>query len=219
MPVVSFTPRCQAGLVFILMLSATAAFPGAPAASPPASPDVLIERGYLPEAKPNAFAIGFSNGVGFCYDPVRGGLNYVWTGGFVDATPIRPGMGKNLGPVTLPGPVVFRERGEAPLRIGDPTRKAETRLVGYELGEDRIEFIYTVGDVEVREQIRPRDGGGLVRHFRLSRASGPVWYLPGATEGAEISVRAGVPDAGGFRVADGAVNEFTVEIVFPEARR
>ena len=43
--------------------------------------EVQIERTHMPEAHASSFAFGLPGGVNFCYDPVRGGVNYAWTGG------------------------------------------------------------------------------------------------------------------------------------------
>jgi len=38
--------------------------------------EVQIERTFLPDAHASSFAFGLPGGVNFCYDPVRGGVNY-----------------------------------------------------------------------------------------------------------------------------------------------
>ena len=52
--------------------------------------ELRIERTLLPDAAPSSFAVGFPSGVNFCYDVVRGGVSYIWQGGFVDVTSVRP---------------------------------------------------------------------------------------------------------------------------------
>ncbi len=180
---------------------------------PPGFAGVLIERGYLPEAKPNAFAVGFTEGVSLCFDPVRGGLNYAWTGGFVDVAPIRPGMGKTVAPVTLLGEVVYRETEETPWRVGRADRVPAVRFRGYSVAADRIEFVYTIDGFEVREEIVPRGGSGLVRRFVVSGGGGPVWFRPEAAQGV-LAVRGATADAGGHRLDGAGRREFTVDVTF-----
>ncbi|MDP3070384.1 MAG: hypothetical protein Q8N18_08855 [Opitutaceae bacterium] len=139
--------------------------------------EVQIERLLLPDAAPSSFAIGLPGGIGFCFDPVRGGLSYAWTGGFVDLTPARPGMGKFIAPAKLGGPVVHRETGAAPLRRGDPARVPAVVFSGYTLRADAIEFRYTVDGVAVREEIRARaDGGALVRRIHVASDTDAKWW-------------------------------------------
>lgn len=149
-----------------------------------------IERTYMPDAAPSAFAVGFSNGLNFCYDPVRGGLNYVWDGDFVDITSVRPGRGKNLRPVKLLGPVIHRETGPMPLRRGDPLRVPTVEFAGYRVGEDVIEFRYLLDGVLVREEIRPSTAGdGLQRRFRVDGGnSEKLWFVRDAQPPVELTM-------------------------------
>ena len=140
--------------------------------------EVQIERIAMPfDAGPSSFAIGLPGGVNFCFDPVRGGVSYVWTGGFLDLTPARPGPGKFIAPVKLLGPVAYQETGAAPLRRGDPTRPPVVEFTGYTLRADAVEFRYTVDGVPVREEIRARaDGAALVRRITLAGAGDAKWW-------------------------------------------
>ena len=138
--------------------------------------EVQIERTYLPDAGPSSFAIGLPGGVNFCFDPVRGGVSYAWTGAFLDIGPVRPGPGKFLKPAQPLGPLVYRETGVAPLRRGDPSRAPVLEFAGYTLREDAVEFRYTVDGSLVREEIRARPGGGLIRRFHIEGGSDARWW-------------------------------------------
>lgn len=140
--------------------------------------EVQIERTYLPfDASPSSFAIGLPGGVNFCFDAVRGGVSYAWSGGFIDLTNVRPGMGKKISPAALLGPVVYRESGPAPLRRGDPARAPIVEFKGYTLRDAAVEFRYTVDGLLVREEIKARaDGGGLMRTFRVENSVGEKWW-------------------------------------------
>jgi hypothetical protein len=153
--------------------------PGCLAFLPPiARAEVLIERTFLPHgAAPSSFAIGLPGGVSFCFDPVRGGVSYAWTGGFIDLTPARPGPGKFIAAAQPLGPIVYRESGVAPLRRADSTRAPAVEFSGYNLHNAAIEFRYTVDGMPVRETIRARpDGRGLIRHFTLAGAGDASWW-------------------------------------------
>ena len=147
-------------------------------AQPALAPDeVLIERTMLPDAHASSFAFGLPGGISFCYDPVRGGLNYAWTGGFIDLTNVRP-VNKLIKPATLVGTVVYRETGPAPLRRGDPTREPTVVFKGYTLRSAYVELRYTVDGAAVTEEIRARpDRNGLSRTFRFDpSASDAMWF-------------------------------------------
>jgi hypothetical protein len=179
-----------------------------------------IERTLLPNARPSAMAVGFTDGVNCCYDPVRGGLSYAWDGGFINLESVRPGMGKAIKPAKLLGPLRYEENGDAPLRHGDPTRVPIIAFKGYRLLGDAIEFSYEVDGIRVRELVAPRpDGRGIVRTFHPAdgEGSGAWWYLPGATKGGELRAPGGHPDAGGYRF-DAAAGGFELEIVFGESK-
>jgi hypothetical protein len=146
----------------------------------PASAEVQIERTLMPlDVAPSSFAIGLPGGVNFCYDPVRGGVSYAWTGDFIDISSVRPGPGgKFISPVKLLGPVVYREDGATPLRRGDPNRVPVYEFKGYTLHDTGVEFRYTLDGFLVREFVRARQapGGGLIRRFILEGATDAKWW-------------------------------------------
>jgi hypothetical protein len=148
------------------------------ALGPLAHAEIQIERTLMPfDAGPSSFAIGLPGGVNFCFDAVRGGLSYAWTGGFVDISSVRPGMGKKITPVKLLGPVVYRESGNAPLRRNDPAHAPVVDFKGYTLHAATVEFRYTVDGIPVREEVSARpDGSGLVRHFTVENSAGEKWW-------------------------------------------
>lgn len=147
-------------------------------AAPRATAEVQIERTFLPHgAAPSSFAISLPGGVNVCFDPVRGAVSYVWTGGFLDLAPARPGPGKFIEPARLLGPVVYRETGEAPLRRGEALRAPTVEFAGYALRDDHVEFRYTIDGTLVREEVRVRsDGAALVRRFHLATGSDARWW-------------------------------------------
>lgn len=193
------------------------------AASETAGPsgDLQIARTVMEDASPSSFAVGFPNGLSFCYDPVRGGLIYAWRGGFADLTPAWPEVGKFVKPVKLLGEVVYRESGRSPLRRGDPGREAAVEFKGYRLGDGMIEFRYTVDGVRVREEVSAPSGGDrIVRRFHIDATEANLrwWYVPGIIEGAALSAPGSEPEAGAYRFESGPEGVFTLEIVLPEKR-
>ena len=141
--------------------------------------EVQVERIFMPlDAAPSSFAIGLPGGIGFCFDPVRGGVSYAWKGGFVDISPARPGpTGKFIQPVKLAGPVAYQESGVGPLRRGDPAHTPVVEFTGYTLRDDAVEFRYTVDGVLVHEEVRAkRDGSALECRFRIDGGADAKWW-------------------------------------------
>lgn len=140
--------------------------------------EVQIDRIFMPHnASPSSFAIGLPGGISFCWDPLRCAVSYVWTGGFIDATPARPGLGKFIDAVKLLGPIVYQETGSVPLRHADPAREPVVEFTGYTLKSDAIEFRYTVDGRLVREEIRARaDGRALVRRLQIAGGADARWW-------------------------------------------
>src|SRR5690606_11192326 len=76
--------------------------------------NVQVYRTMMPDAGPSAFAVRFQeSGVALCYDPVRGGVNYVWNGGF-DLKPTVSGKINKLAVVE--GLPFYQEKEWYPLR-------------------------------------------------------------------------------------------------------
>jgi hypothetical protein len=131
---------------------------------------VLIERVMLPDARAGSFAFGLPGGVNFCYEPARGGVNYAWTGGFLDIANVRP-VNKLIKAAALLGPVVYRESGDSPLRRSNATRAPVVEFKGYTLRHSAVELRYTVDGAPVAETISALPGAaGLRRTFRFDRA-------------------------------------------------
>lgn len=164
--------------------------------------EVLIERAMLPDARAGSFAFGLPGGVNFCYDPTRGGVNYAWTGEFLDITNVRP-VNKLIKAATLRGPVVYREQGESPLRRSNATREPVVEFKGYTLRASAVELRYTLDGTAVAETISALPGAaGLKRTFRFDRAGADANWL---------YVVAGQPPAALTRDAAG---DFTLDVLF-----
>jgi hypothetical protein len=149
-------------------------------AQPPLAPgEVQIERTFLPDAHASSFAFGLPGGVNFCFDPVRGGVNYAWTGGFLDLTNVRP-VNKLVKAARPLGPIVYRETGAAPLRHGDALHAPAIVFKGYTLRDSAVELRYTLDGVLVREEITARpDHRALIRTFHVANPAGEKWfYVP-----------------------------------------
>lgn len=176
------------------------------------APTVLVHRTFMPEAGPSSFAVGLGPYLGFCYDPGRGGINYLWQGEFVDLAPTW--KAKINGPATLRGEVVYRESTRWPLRLNG-SREPVYVFMGYVLLVDGVEFHYTLDGLQVREEIRlTADARGLVRRFQLSEPCADWSYAVEPQAGAVVSSREGAWDEArrGLRGAATRTIELRVEL-------
>jgi hypothetical protein len=171
----------------------------------------IVQRTFMPDSHPGAIAITFPEGPGVCLDPVRGGINYVWDGDFVDLRP--RWLTKQGAPARIFGGIFYREKTWQPLRSGSPASEPDFHFRGYTLKDDGPDFHYLIGGRSVSETIRAGRGGvGIVRSFRVGAGQGPLWLNLEPQPGAEIVLR-GLErdgDRGCFPSAD--AGEFTIEI-------
>src|SRR5690554_4300524 len=104
--------------------------------------DVEVFRTVMPDAGPSSFAIRFkSANLALCYDPVRGGINYLWKGDFN----LEPTITGKIGqPTLIDGEPFYREKEWHPLRTSKTPDNPAYRFRGYSLKGDTLEFRYTI---------------------------------------------------------------------------
>lgn len=168
-----------------------------------------VQRTFLPESHPGAFAVTFPEGVGVCLDPVRGGVNFAWEGDFVDLRP--RWLTKQGAPARIFGPVFYTEKTWQPLRAGAPGADSTWRFKGYVLRDGIPEFRYEVSGREVTETLRALpDGAGFTRSFTVAAGKEPLWLSLEEQRNAELIVEGAAhdgntvaftsPDSGGFKI-------------------
>jgi hypothetical protein len=202
--------RLLAGAITLFGLVAD---PSAEAAeSAPASiAPVVAYRTIMPDSGPASFAVGLPGGLGFCYDPGRGGINYAWQGDFADLSPTW--AGKINQPAEIRGRIFYRETIAQPLRPGSADRVPKYSFKGYRFTDHSIEFHYTLDGTLVREEIAPLpDGSGLERRFRIDNPAGAVWFLAEGQDAAVVSTTTGRWLEGQLRFVGGSAADFTLTI-------
>lgn len=170
-----------------------------------------VQRTFMPESHPGAFAITFPEGVGVCLDPVRGGVNFAWEGDFVDLRP--RWLTKQGAPSRIFGPVFYTEKAWQPLRAGAPGADSNWRFKGYVLRDGIPEFHYDVAGREVTETLRALpDGSGFTRAFTIAAGKSPLWLTLEQQANAEVSVEGAARDgkAVAFTSADSGSFKITV---------
>ncbi|MEX0772914.1 MAG: ThuA domain-containing protein [Balneolales bacterium] len=168
-----------------------------------------VQRTYMPEAHPGAFAITFPQGPGICYDPVRGGINYIWDGDYID---LRPRWTTKQGqPAKYIGDIFYSENSLQPMRTGSPDREPEYQFRGYRIVDGLPEFSYTINGRLVREEMRPLENGeGVERHFQVE-GDEPFWLMLEPQNKSEVTISGAVREDNYIRY-DGAGGGFVVEI-------
>ncbi len=170
-----------------------------------------VQRTFMPEAYPGAFAVTLPGGPSLCLDPVRGGINYIWDGDFVDLRP--RWITKQGEPARIFGPVFYREQAWQPLRAGSPSDEPDFQLRGYTFRDGSPEFHYSVGGRDVFERFESgQQGGALLRRFRVGPGAPPLWMRFEPQEGAEIIVKGIERDGDLACYASTGAGEFTIEI-------
>ncbi len=169
----------------------------------------VVQRTFMPESHPGAFAITFPEGVGVCLDPVRGGVNFAWDGDFVDLRP--RWLTKQGAPARIFGSVFYSERAPRPLRAGAPGANSAWRFLGHGLRDGTPEFRYDVDGREITEALRALpDGTGFTRTLSVAAGKSPLWLTLEEQSNAEVIVEGASrdgnavaftsADAGSFRV-------------------
>ncbi len=170
-----------------------------------------VQRTFMPDAHPGSIAITFPNGPGVCLDPVRGGINYIWDGDFVDLRP--RWLTKQGEPARIFGEIFYREKMWQPLRLGAPNREPNFHFRGYTLRDGLPEFHYQIDGREVYETLSAgSDGTTLRRRFRVGPGTGPLWLNLEPQPGAEVALHGLERDGDRACFPSIGAGEFTIEI-------
>lgn len=154
-----------------IILIVSTYFLGSAAGKPP-----LVYRTILPDTRPSSIAVGYDNDISFVFDPVRGGISYIWTGPFLDLKPTW--TGKLIQPARILGQVFFRDATELPLRKGDPVVEPEFTFDGYDVDSDRITFYYRLEGSNIRQTVSAlKEEQGLEIQFEVSDPEEIYWLL------------------------------------------
>ena len=175
------------------LLGLTVAF-SAPAA---AIATLKVHRTWMPNAYPSSYAIGFSSGLNFCFDPIRGNLIYAWRGDYVDLSATV--NGKIPRDAAIRGTIFYQSLTACGFRRSDGQADPEIRFHAFRVHDGTPEFEYEVDSAHVRETIRPSpDGTSLVREFSVTTAGRTLTYTP--AEPVEIMIASGPANRAGAAV-------------------
>lgn len=171
----------------------------------------IVQRTFMPDSYPGSFAITFPNGPGVCFDPVRGGINFIWDGDFVDLRP--RWLTKQGAPPRIFGAVFYRETVWQPQRLGAPSRDANFQFLGYALKAGAPEFRYQIAGRDVFETLEANAAGTeLTRRFRVGAGAEPLWIKLEPQPDAEIALTGLVREGNNAKFVSSAAGEFAIAI-------
>lgn len=180
---------------------------------------VQVYRTIMPDAGPSAFAIHFPRvGLSLCYDPVRGGVNYVWLGKF----DLSPTLAKVHDLVKIEGKPFYRETEWYPLRLTDSNESGtDYSFRGYKVQDGVLEIQYIInGDISVREKITPIEGYGIRRDFEVESRVESLSLLIEPQDKATVEVEGGdIQDNGWVEFRGEPLRSFGVTIVRKQEER
>jgi len=198
--------------VFFCSLAAMAGLVTGGSATPPPYPQVF--RNFMPEAGPSAFVVALGSKLSLCYDPLRGGVSQIWSGGF----DLGPTMAAKINqPTVFEGDVFYAETVLQPLRTADPAKPAERRFKGYHYADGVVTFEFTLDGVRVSEILRPTaDGLGVEREWRTMDADEALYFTAESQTAAEVSFSGGEEVKPGLWKSDANGNETFTQIIKPK---
>jgi len=178
----------------------------------------LVQRTCMRDAYPGALAVSFPGGPSLCFDTVRGGINYIWDGDFVDLRPwwtARHGDPLRTFAARFSGDILYRERSLSPaLHLGSGNDQSVFHFRGFRLGKDGCpELLYSVGGREITEELHPVIGGmGVECTFRVASGASPLWLRLEGGSSADIAVAGAARDGDYVRFDAAAAGVFDVTI-------
>ena len=152
--------------------------------------EAVVLRRSVQHTGKRGISVGYPGGVNLTFDAERLGMNQVWWGQFVDASPVWTGQGSGQARILgkrraeLPnGPaIVALADVEAPWPEAS-RRELGQRWLGYDLdAQQRPTFRYECAGVEVADAAREQDleglpGVSLRRTLRFSGGDADLWFL------------------------------------------
>ena len=176
----------------------------------------LVQRTQMRGAYPGALAICLPGGPSLCFDTVRGGINYMWDGDFVDLRPwwtARHGDPINAFAARFAGNTLYEDKSlSQAMHVGPRNGQSEFHFRGYRIGNDGFpELLCSVGGREVAEEIHPvGDGVAVECSFRVAPGPSPLWVRLEDGSGAEVGVSGAVREGSFVRFDAPGAGHFAV---------
>jgi hypothetical protein len=166
-------------------------------------------RIFMRDSGPASIAVALPGGQNYCWDASQCRLRYVWRGAFVDPMPHWRGNGDSFAEVK--GTIYYRPNAGFPLRFGSPTKvPTDVKFLGYRVVDKLPEFHYRVGNVEVRELIKPAHHGGIEATFTLTGARSTVYFVTNPDAGVDVASDAGKFTDGVLKLTPDKAKKFLV---------
>lgn len=168
-----------------------------------------VQRTYMPEAHPGSFAVTFPQGPGICIDPVRGGVNYIWEGDFINLRP--RWLTKQGDPAKYYGKIFYSNEQHKPIRTETPDKESDYQFHGYRIINGNPEFRYSVNGILIKETLTPlKKAYGVKRHFQVD-GNESVWIISEPQKDSAINLT-GAERKGKYIYYNGEGDGFEMEI-------
>jgi azurin len=169
----------------------------------------FLYRAFMDDASPAAIAVNLPHQLSYCWDAGSCRLLYAWQGEFLDNTEFWKGH-KDANAKVM-GDIFYRDKADFPLHIGNSNQVPVAKFKGYKLINRFPEFQYSLDGVTVYELIQPKkDGSGLIRTFRIPKASTPVWFEFDALDGVTYNTNKGKPEKNRIRLSPSEAVQFSI---------
>ena len=144
-----------------------------------------LYRIFMPDAGPAAIAVSLPDQLSYCWDAGACRLRYVWLGGFLDPKNYFDKKAEKYAKIV--GTIFYRDRTSYPLRFS-LDKNPVVDFKGYKLKERYPEFHYTIDGIDVYELIKGKeDGSGIIRSFKVPKATRPLYFVFDSDDGAEYT--------------------------------
>lgn len=168
-------------------------------------------RVFMPDAGPAAIAVALPHEFNYCWDAGNGRLRYLWTGDFVDATPVWRGNGNGLGKIL--GDTIWKSHpGEKVygLQFGEKAPE-DYRYEGYDLVDGIPLYRYELDGTKITETLT---SGPEEIHwsFTVENPETDVRVLAPAAENATISSDVGERDGDSWVIPQNEASAFTLKL-------
>ena len=179
----------------------------------PYNPDPpYLMRTFMPDCGPAAIAVHLSDSLSYCFDAGNCYLRYCWYGPFLQQADLWQRKGDEVAQVA--GTLFFRTRNGFPIRMDQKKELPAVHFKGYTLKGPYPELHYQIGETDVYQTISPAPAeNGVVQHFRIPHAKGPIRFLIDPSARRQIKISKGTWEKTGVRLTALEARDFSVSIL------
>jgi azurin len=168
----------------------------------------FLYRIFMPDAGPAAIAVSLPNQLSYCWDAGSCRLRYAWQGEFLDPKNYFDKKAEKYAKIM--GTIFYRDKTAYPLKFSTD-KNPVVDFKGYKLIDRYPEFHYTIDGKDVYELIKPKeDGSGLIRSFKVPKATQPLYFVFDNSDGAEYTTSKGKLNGNQINLTADDAHEFVI---------